>query len=163
MIQRFFGMGLLWLWVMLIPILIPLPASGQEVSRETDSASPPPASGLKNWVDEKILPNFTYSGIIRQETALRIYSPVVFTKVMSYLRIEAHYSFSPSFQLTVVPRAYYDAASDLEQVDYLSRIIGPRTVLTENPSVQTIAGTNVGNLRGVDLENKVAEIREIYL
>ncbi|MBI3593986.1 MAG: hypothetical protein HY200_03445 [Nitrospirae bacterium] len=109
------------------------------------------------------LSKFSYSGFYRQETALRIYSPVIFTKIMSYLRIEAHYAFSPSIQLTVVPRAYYDLAPDLEQVDAISRIIGPRTVLTENPSEQTIAGTEVGNLRGVDTENQSAELREVYL
>jgi hypothetical protein len=109
------------------------------------------------------LSNFSYSGFFRQETAMRIYSPVVFTKIMSYLKIEAHYSFSPSVQLTMIPRAYYDAAPDLQQIDYISRIIGPRTVLTNNPTVQQIAGTDVGNLRGVDVENQSAEIREIYL
>jgi hypothetical protein len=110
-----------------------------------------------------ILSNFSYSGFFRQETALRIYSPVVFTKIMSYIRIEAHYAFSQSVQLTVVPRAYYDAAPDLVQDDSVSRIIGPSTVLTQSPSIQQIAATDVGNLRNVDLENKTAEIREVYL
>jgi hypothetical protein len=106
---------------------------------------------------------FSYSGYFRQESAMRIYTPVVFTKIMSVLRIEAHYTFSPQVQLTVIPWAYYDIAPDLEQIDSLSRIIGPRTVLTENPSVAQIAGTDVGNLRGVDIENKNAEFRELYL
>jgi hypothetical protein len=106
---------------------------------------------------------FSYSGFFRQESAIRIYTPVVFTKLMSYLKIETHYSFSPLFQLTVIPRAYYDFAPDLQQVDGISRIIGPRTVLTDNPSVDQIAGTEVGNLRGVDIENKSAEFREVYL
>ncbi|MBI3605763.1 MAG: hypothetical protein HY202_07045 [Nitrospirae bacterium] len=109
------------------------------------------------------LSHFSYSGYFRQETAMRIYNPVVFTKIMSVLRIEAHYTFSPKFQLTVIPWVYYDIAPDLAQIDSLSRIIGPRTVLTDSPSVPQIAGTDVGNLRGVDIENKNAEFRELYL
>ncbi|MFI5303939.1 MAG: DUF1302 family protein [Nitrospiria bacterium] len=136
------------------------PQKPPEVIKNEESEPP---TEFQKWVNEKFLPNFSFSGFIRQENAVRIYTPVVFTKIMSYIRIEAHYSFSPSIQLTVVPRAYYDFASDLVQVDSYSRIIGPVTVLTDSPSIQQIAGTDIGNLRGVDIENKDAEIREIYL
>lgn len=118
---------------------------------------------LAQEASQNLPSKFSYTGYFREESAIRIYTPVVLTKIMSVLRIEARYAFSPSVQLTVIPRAYYDLAPDLEQVDAISRIIGPRTVLTTNPDINQIAGTDVGNLRGVDIENKMAEIREVYL
>ncbi|HXN05618.1 MAG TPA: DUF1302 family protein, partial [Nitrospiria bacterium] len=139
--------------------LFTLSAAAQEVPPPQEAAKPPSAAVEEVTSSSK----FSYSGYFRQESAVRIYSPVVFTKIMSYVRIETHYTFSEKVQLTVIPMAYYDAAPDLAQIDFISRIIGPSTVLTENPSVQTIAGTDVGNLRGVDIENKDAEFREVYL
>lgn len=111
---------------------------------------------------QRMRENLSVNGYLKNETAFRIKDPQGFTKVLNLLRLETQYSFSSENRLTTIFRTYYDAVYDLEDVDTISRRIGPTTILVENTPVEQIPGLDVTNVRDVEIEKTDFELREFY-
>ncbi|MFQ5588242.1 MAG: DUF1302 family protein [Nitrospiria bacterium] len=110
--------------------------------------------------------NLNFDGALKHETAYRINRPVTFTKALTLLRLNSQYRISPKYRIAARSRAFYDAIYDFVDVDTISPRRFENTILTQlprNPTREEVAGVNVENSRGVEINQEGLELRELYL
>lgn len=112
------------------------------------------------------LAGLSFDGVLKHEIAYRVNEPVTFTKALNLMRLNTRYVFSPKFVITARGRVFYDAITDFVDLDTISPRRFEDTILTQlprNPSAEEVAGVDVNNSRGVEVNKDGVELREFYL
>ncbi|MBI5137831.1 MAG: hypothetical protein HZA24_10940 [Nitrospirae bacterium] len=105
----------------------------------------------------------TVSGYVRNETAYRYVTPSSFSKILNVVRLQTLTSIGDNAELTLVPRAWYDAVYDIEDIDTVHPRRGPTTILTQEQTPEVLAALEADNTRLVKALKYGAELREYYL
>jgi hypothetical protein len=103
------------------------------------------------------------SGYVRNETAYRYVTPSSFSKVLNVVRMETVTPIGDNAELHLVPRIWYDAVYDLEDVDTIHPRRGPTTILSEEQTPEILDQISADNVRLVEVERTGASVREYYL
>ncbi len=107
--------------------------------------------------------DLSFSGEFKHESAYRVVKPVAFTKALNLIRLEAVYSPSSAFRLTAKLRGFYDAVYDFQRIDNIAPRNDPRTILSADLTEAELNALEIDNLRGVSIEQKETELRELYI
>ncbi len=103
------------------------------------------------------------SGYVRNETAYRYVTPSSFSKVLNVVRLETVTTIGDNAELHLVPRAWYDAVYDIEDIDTIHPRRGPTTLLTEEQTPEILNRLTAENVRLVEVIRSDVELREYYV
>jgi len=158
-----------------LAVLMPLSGWAQEVSlravpeRATTGVVPvaeapaeAPAEGPGILAQALDATHTSVRGYLRNETAYRYVTPSAFSKVRNVLRLQTTTPMGRDAELTLVPRAYYDAVYDMESVDTIHPRRGPNTILTQAQTPELIAKLNADNVRLVREQKSNVQLREVF-
>ncbi len=123
-------------------------------------------SFVKRWFSFGENSRLSLDGSLKFETAYRVHKPITFTKALTLLRLNAGYSLTPKIRITGRARAFYDAIYDFVDVDTISPRRFENTILTQLPQIpspEEIAGVDVKNSRGVEIDQGDLEMRELFI
>ncbi len=129
-----------------------------------EESAPKVADDGQGWVSWLLgVTDTSVSGYVRNETAYRYVTPSTFSKVLNVVRLEVVTPVGDNAEVTLVPRAWYDAVFDIEDVDTIHPRRGPTTILTTDQTPDILNQISADNVRLVKVIRTQARIREYFV